>query len=379
MHKSSPLIVGMTICLAVSLGCGYVAKLTSAPASAADPLPASTQTQPPAVQALPTNAQEIPASTEAAAPDIPAAVPTGASPEAAAQSKDPIIFFESDLVSVNSMDRAKKVVDLIQKLIAQHPGVQALVASAGDNEQENVPTLSDYQNYFAATYGVFVNQAIFRPVRGNHDVQDAGHGQAYADYFNAVTHFDQIHIDDGLMNFNYSYDLGAWHIIGIDQLGEALNRSSLTFLKSDLAKYNSAKCQLVYWHVPTYSSGFKHGDDPALIPLNTAEYNAGVDIQINGHDHDYQRFYPINPQGQRDNAAGITTFIAGIGGQDGDSGSKTSTAQPASAVYMDTFPGGSGSHAIGVLMFTLHSSSADYTLYNANNTAVLDRGTVDCH
>jgi hypothetical protein len=114
------------------------------------------------------------------------------------------------------------------------------------------------------------------------------------------------------------------------------------------------------------------------MPLNQAEYNAGVDIQINGHDHDYQRFYPINPNGVQDNANGITTFVDGIGGQDGRSGSKTSIAQAASAVYLDAFPGGSG-HAIGVIQFILHATSADYTLYDANNGSILDQGMVICH
>jgi hypothetical protein len=400
MNKSASLLVGICVCLAVTLGCGYIANLSSGPAPFAKAAQDLTQTQASRrltettsplldatrfastlaafgeTQAVPNSSQSAAASATPA-PGETKGLP--AVPQTTAGSQDPIIFFESDLVSVNSLDRAQKVVSLIQSLIAQHPGVQALVASVGDNEQENVPTLSDYQKYFASTYGVFVNQAIFRPVRGNHDVQDAGHGQAYADYFSAVTHFSEIHIDDGLMNYNYSYDLGGWHIIGIDQLGEALNKSSLAFLKSDLAKYSSTKCQLVYWHVPSYSSGFKHGDDPALIPLDQAEYDAGVDIQINGHDHDYQRFNPIDPAGQQDNARGITTFIAGIGGQDGNSGHKPSAAQAASAVYLETFPGGNANHAFGVLMFTLHASSADYTLYNGNNNAILDKGTVDCH
>ena len=52
---------------------------------------------------------------------------------------------------------------------------------------------------------------------------------------------------------------------------------------------------------------------------------------------------PINPNGVRDDAHGITTFVDGIGGQDGRSGSQTSIAQAASAVYLDTFPPGAWS------------------------------------
>ena len=115
-----------------------------------------------------------------------------------------------------------------------------------------------------------------------------------------------------------------------------------------------------------------------MKPFNQAEYAAGVDIQLNGHDHDYQRFYPINPNGVQDNANGITTFVDGIGGQDNRTGSQQSIAQAASAVYLDTFPPGTG-HAIGVIQFTLHATSADYTLYDANDGSILDQGTVVCH
>jgi hypothetical protein len=277
-------------------------------------------------------------------------------------------------------------VDLIKNLMSQHPNTQMLVASGGDNEQENSPTLSNYQAAFGKTYGTFVDMGIFMQTRGNHDIQSAGSytdfdgtvhstGAAYWDYFGSNAHMANI---NGKKLTDYSYDLGSWHIIALDQLNGTVNTNTLNFLTSDLAANASSTCQLVYWHVPTYSSGAAHGDSTGLKPLNQTEYNAGVDIQLSGHDHNYQRFYPINPNGVRDDANGITTFVAGIGGQDGRSGSQTSVAQAASAIYLDSFPGGTG-HAIGAIQFTLHATSADYKLYDANNGAVLDQGTVVCH
>ena len=97
---------------------------------------------------------------------------------------DPIIFFTGDLVSSSSKSRAQLVVNLIRNLMAQHPGTQMLVASTGDNEQENNPTVANYQDNFGATYGTFVSQGIFMQVRGNHDIQSAG---AYTDY-NGTSH-----------------------------------------------------------------------------------------------------------------------------------------------------------------------------------------------
>jgi hypothetical protein len=299
---------------------------------------------------------------------------------------DPILFFVSDLVSSGSLSRAQSVVSLIQGLMSQHPGVQMLVASGGDNEQENSPSIDEYTKNFGSTFGVFVRQGVYQQVRGNHDGQSDGSysdydgtqhssGAAYWEYFAGNAHMFNI---EGKKLTDYSYDLGTWHIIALDQIGGSVNQPTLNFLKADLASHSTSTCQLVYWHVPTYSSGSAHGDSLGLKPINQVEYDVGVDIQLNGHDHDYQRFYPINPNGGRDNAKGITTFVAGIGAEDNRTGSKTSAAQGASAVYLDTFPPNNG-HAIGVVMFTLHASSADYALYDANNGQILDQGTVVCH
>jgi hypothetical protein len=347
--------------------------------------PTRTATQPnPSPTPTYTATQPNPTPTPTGTPPSPCPTPT--STPTPQPGNDPILFFTSDLVSGSSVSRAQAVVNLIQNLMSQHPGTQMLVASGGDNEQENNPSISNYQSYFGTTYGTFVDQGIFMQVRGNHDIQSVGSytdfdgtyhssGAAYWDYFGPDAHMFNI---EGKKLTDYSYDLGTWHIIGLDQLNGSVNNATLDFLTADMAQHSDSTCQLVYWHVPTYSSGAAHGDSIGLKPLNQAEFNAGVDIQLNGHDHDYQRFYPINPNGVRDDANGITTFVAGIGGQDGRSGSQESIAQDASAVYLDSFPGGGG-HAIGVIMFVLHATSADYTLYDANDGSILDQGTVVCH
>jgi hypothetical protein len=312
----------------------------------------------------------------------PLPLPTSTPPP----GNDPILFFVSDLVSSGSLSRAQAVIGLIQTLMSQHPNTQMLVASGGDNEQESAPTLSNYQSYFGTTFSAFVTQGIFMQARGNHDASSVGgysdydgtyhsSGAPYWDYFGTHAHMFNI---EGKKLTDYSYDLGAWHIVALDQVDPTVNLPSLNFLTSDLAAHNNKTCQLVYWHVPTYSSGITHGDALGLKPFNQAEYNAGVDIQLNGHDHNYQRFYPINPDGARDDPRGITTFVAGIGAEDNRTGTQHSAAQAASAVYLDTFPPANG-HAIGTVMFVLHASSADYKLYDANDGSVLDQGTVYCH
>jgi acid phosphatase type 7 len=353
-----------SLCIVLLTGCGALQQ-------AASPQVVTVATQNPSASQTITHMQ--PTQTLAST-STPTALPTPT------ESKDPIIFFTGDLVSRDSMPRAQKVVDLIWDLMLQHPGTPMLVASTGDNEQENQPTLEDYQTYFGSTYGTFLKQGYFRPVRGNHDWQDAGNGRAYAKYFGSITPKHEYPIDDGELYYTYSYTMGAWHMIGLDQtVGDTVNVASLLFLKADLEAHQDNRCQLVYWHAPTYSSGVVHGDAPNLAELNQAEYDAGVDIQINGHDHDYQRFFPLDPSGKRDDLKGITTFIDGIGGEDDRTGHSISVAQAASAVYLDSFPGGGGNHAIGVIQFILHAVSADFTLFNANDGSILDHGTILCH
>jgi len=43
-------------------------------------------------------------------------------------------------------------------------------------------------------------------------------------------------------------------------------------------------------------------------------YENNADVILGGHDHDYERFAPQNPNGERDDARGIRQFVVGTGG-----------------------------------------------------------------
>jgi hypothetical protein len=43
-------------------------------------------------------------------------------------------------------------------------------------------------------------------------------------------------------------------------------------------------------------------------------YADGVDLVLNGHEHDYERFAPLDASGAVDEARGVTEIIAGTGG-----------------------------------------------------------------
>jgi hypothetical protein len=51
-----------------------------------------------------------------------------------------------------------------------------------------------------------------------------------------------------------------------------------------------------------------------MRPLYQALYDHDAEVVIAGHNHQYERFAPQDPDGRLDNARGIRAFVAGTGG-----------------------------------------------------------------
>ena len=60
-----------------------------------------------------------------------------------------------------------------------------------------------------------------------------------------------------------------------------------------------ASCTIAICHNPRFSSGDEHGNDRTMARFWDPLYAAGVDVIVNGHDHDYERFAPQDPRGTR--------------------------------------------------------------------------------
>ena len=85
------------------------------------------------------------------------------------------------------------------------------------------------------------------------------------------------------------------------------------WLTEDLAASDGDRCTIADWHIPRFSSG-EHGDDTSSAPFWEALYAAGAEVVVNGHDHDYERFAPQDPDGREDRVGGIREFVVGTGG-----------------------------------------------------------------
>ena len=73
-------------------------------------------------------------------------------------------------------------------------------------------------------------------------------------------------------------------------------------------------CVLAYWHHPLFSSGRYSPGIATVRPLFQALYDYNADVLLTGHDHNYERFAPQDPNGVFNEARGIREFVVGTGG-----------------------------------------------------------------
>ncbi len=242
------------------------------------------------------------------------------------------------------------------KILEENEGV---VAAIGDLAYPD-GTKENFQCY-DQTWGRVKNRT--RPAPGNHEFHSQG-ATFYFEYFGKEAGDPK----DGF----YSYDLGAWHIISMNsectEIG-GCNEGSREekWLRADLAAHPAA-CTLAYFHKPLFSSGGAHGDAPEIRPLYQALYDANADVILSGHDHDYERFAPQDPNGKLDRARGIREFVVGTGGKN----HRPFGAPEATSEVRDTT-------TFGVLKLTLKPNGYDWKFIPEAGKSFTDAGSDSCH
>lgn len=131
----------------------------------------------------------------------------------------------------------------------------------------------------------------------------------------------------------------------------------------------STKCTLIYGHHPRWTSG-QHLNDSGLQPLWDIAYQYNVDVILKGHDHDYERFHPMGPTGNRDATRGIDNVIVGTGGT-GLRGFEQGILHPSSLVRNST--------TWGVLKMTLNADSYSAQFLPIAGQTFTDSWTRTCH
>jgi hypothetical protein len=143
-----------------------------------------------------------------------------------------------------------------------------------------------------------------RPAPGNHEYESSG-AQPYFDYFGSRAG------SPGLGY--YSFRSGEWLVLSLNSnLPVGAGTAQAQWIRTELVA-NATLCALAYFHHPLYSSG-PNGDNARVAGLWQLLYEQGVDVIVNAHEHMYERYAPMSPDGQRNDTRGIRQFIAGTGG-----------------------------------------------------------------
>jgi alkaline phosphatase len=169
------------------------------------------------------------------------------------------------------------------------------IAGLGDlaYERGSVP---DYQSCFGPPWGHAKDR--FYPAPGNHEYETAG-AAGYFDYWGGLA--------GRFRRGWYAYDYGSWRVLSLNSERDIAEQ--VAFIAQQSA---GRRCVLAYWHKPLRSSG-AHGGSSSVEPLWRAASRAGVDLVLNGHDHDYERFGRLGYFGFP-NAGGMREIVVGTGG-----------------------------------------------------------------
>ena len=239
----------------------------------------------------------------------------------------------------------------------------------GDLQYEQA-TLAEFQAVYDPTWGRV--KYVTYPVPGNHEYDDpAGGAQGYFDYFNGAGNATGPAGDRS--RGYYSYDVGGWHVIALNSNcasiagGCGAGSAQEPWLRADLAA-NPAPCTLAYWHHPRFSSGAQ-ASSTTFSPFWQALQEAGADVVLAGHAHDYERFAPMLADGTIDATNGIRSFVVGSGGKSHHPFPSTTFVPGSEAQDDETF---------GALELTLRPRGYSWQFRPEAGATYSDSGSASC-
>ena len=236
-----------------------------------------------------------------------------------------------------------------------------LVLGLGDMQYEE-GTLDNYARSYDRSWGRFKDKT-YVVAGGSHDFYGGG------DFY---TYWGERAGPAPLRNW-FSRDVGTWHLVFLnsycDEVGGCEPGSAqYEWLRADLAA-SGATCTLALWHEPRFTSGSRHGDDEDVDPFWDLLYDGGAEVVLVGHEHNYERFAPMDGDGDRDDAFGVREFVVGTGGK--SLGADWEEIRPASEVRDE--------EAYGVLKLTLRPAGYDWEFVAEPGQPFADLGSGECH
>ncbi|WP_392535384.1 metallophosphoesterase family protein [Nostoc sp. C117] len=166
-----------------------------------------------------------------------------------------------------------------------------LVVLAGDNIYNN-GEIEKIGEVFERPYQGLLKQGVkFQACLGNHDIRTAN-GDPQVKY-----------VGFNMKGRYYTFRRGIVQFFALDTNSNADWKNQLSWLEKELSLSN-ASAKVVFGHHPIYSSG-QYGSNSAFIKTFTPLFKKyGVQLYINGHEHNYERTRAID---------GTTYLICGAG------------------------------------------------------------------
>jgi Calcineurin-like phosphoesterase len=167
------------------------------------------------------------------------------------------------------------------------------VVTTGDNVYGSGEP-EDFDSDFKEPYSCLFQRGVrFHAVLGNHDV---------------ITRGGQPEINDpafGMPARYYVWRLGVISFIMLESNGLDEDPEQLQWMRKELARAQSSPWTIVVFHHPVFSAGTVHGPTPGFDEILARPFSQfGVDLVLNGHDHNYQHA----------ELDGVTYVVTGGGG-----------------------------------------------------------------
>jgi hypothetical protein len=194
---------------------------------------------------------------------------------------------------------------------------------------------------FGNVYGELLKRTWTTP--GNHDWRN--HREGYDPFWRDAL--------DRPQPYDYERSVGGWELLSANSETPD-DPAQLRWLRDRTA--GGGTCRIVFWHRPRFNAG-EHRDEETAVAAMWNAVKGRAAILLSGHDHNLQRFKPVD---------GTTQYVSGAGGK---SHYDVDETDPRLAFSDDT--------SYGALRIALKPGSADLRFTTVDGDT-LDRSTVTC-
>ena len=171
----------------------------------------------------------------------------------------------------------------------------------GDLQYENGEA-GNFAASFDRSWGALGDR--LRPVPGNHEYRTEG-AAGYVDYVTGRGLGEPRGYD--------RFRVGSWTAYAVNSNCDVIDCGpQYRWLRRQLAR--DTRCSLMYMHHPRYSTG-EHGPSPLARRFFALASRSGVEMVLSAHDHDYERFRPMDNRERERPDSGTVQYVSGAGGK----------------------------------------------------------------